>query len=49
MSYSYYSQAKQNMASTLILFGALIWSAPVATVQALATTEQLAKVRADIL
>ena len=43
------SAAKQNMASTLILFGALIWSAPVATVQALATTEQLAKVRADIL
>ncbi|GMH72624.1 hypothetical protein TrST_g9881 [Triparma strigata] len=37
------SAAKQNMASTLILFGALIWSAPVATVQALATTEQLAK------
>lgn len=35
--------AKQNAASTFIMFGALIWSAPVATIQAMATTEQLAK------
>ena len=33
--------AKQNAASTFIMFGALIWSAPVATIQAMATTEQV--------